>query len=272
MLRGCFVHERHAREWDLPRFAGWWGHDEQSRFEMGPDFRAMPGADGWQLSNPSIVSLAVLRASMDIFHEAGMERLRAKSVSLTGLFGVSAESERPLAAIFRSSRRVNKDRRGAQLSIRIPQNGRGSVQNGWPEKALWATGGSPTLSGWHQCRFTTRITMFFGLFSDSLPRSARGWEHVRVDVDDYFSNIRPSRASPYTLSVGLHFGATTRQVDGNRVRSGVRSRVRVSVGAAKCWADRLRRSDAVASAFLRDACRSSRTSKPAIKRPSYSGR
>jgi kynureninase len=56
---GCFVHERHARAWDVPRFAGWWGHDEQSRFEMGPEFQAIAGADGWQLSNPSIVSLAV---------------------------------------------------------------------------------------------------------------------------------------------------------------------------------------------------------------------
>jgi kynureninase len=73
-----------TRAWELPRFAGWWGHDEESRFEMGPKFQPMPGADGWQLSNPSIVSLAVLRASMDIFHEAGMEQLRAKSVVLTG--------------------------------------------------------------------------------------------------------------------------------------------------------------------------------------------
>jgi kynureninase len=81
---GCFVHERHAHAWELPRFAGWWGHDERTRFEMGPDFQPMSGADGWQLSNPSIVSLAVLRASLDLFHEATMERLRAKSISLTG--------------------------------------------------------------------------------------------------------------------------------------------------------------------------------------------
>jgi kynureninase len=73
-VAGCFVHERHARAWGLPRFSGWWGHDEKSRFEMGPEFQAMSGADGWQLSNPSIISLAVLRASMDIFHEAGMEK------------------------------------------------------------------------------------------------------------------------------------------------------------------------------------------------------
>jgi kynureninase len=121
-VAGCFVHDRHARAWDLPRFAGWWGHDEQSRFEMGPDFRAMPGADGWQLSNPSIVSLAVLRASMDIFHEAGMDRLRAKSVSLTSyLEFLLSEKASPGFSIITPR---ETERRGAQLSIRIPQKGR----------------------------------------------------------------------------------------------------------------------------------------------------
>ena len=125
-VAGCFVHERHARAFDLPRFAGWWGHDEESRFEMGPDFRAMRGADGWQLSNPSIVSLAVLRASMDIFHEAGMERLRAKSVSLTGyLEFLLHEKAAPGFSIITPH---EKDRRGAQLSIRLHQNGRALCQ------------------------------------------------------------------------------------------------------------------------------------------------
>ena len=120
-VAGCFVHERHARAWALPRFAGWWGHDEQSRFEMGPNFQPMPGADGWQLSNPSIVSLAVLRASMDIFHEAGMERLRAKSVTLTGYleFLLSQNESSNISVITPHE----NERRGAQLSVQIPQNG-----------------------------------------------------------------------------------------------------------------------------------------------------
>ena len=119
---GCFVHERHAQAWDLPRFAGWWGHDEESRFKMGPDFQAMPGADGWQLSNPSIVSLAVLRSSMDIFHEAGMERLRAKSVLLTGyLEFLLSQKASPKFSIITPR---EKERRGAQISIRIPHSGR----------------------------------------------------------------------------------------------------------------------------------------------------
>ncbi len=121
-VAGCFVHERHARAWDLPRFAGWWGHDEKSRFEMGSEFRAMSGADGWQLSNPPIVSLALLRASMNVFHEAGMERLRAKSVTLTSylefLLGQKA------SAAFSIITPREKERRGAQLSIRVPEHGR----------------------------------------------------------------------------------------------------------------------------------------------------
>jgi len=121
-VAGCFVHERHARAWDLPRFAGWWGHDEESRFEMGSEFRPMPGADGWQLSNPSIVSLAVLRASMDIFHEAGMERLRAKSVTLTAYLEFLLSQKPP--ANFSIITPREKERRGAQLSIRISEKGR----------------------------------------------------------------------------------------------------------------------------------------------------
>lgn len=82
---GCFVHERHTRNTSLPRFAGWWGHDKATRFHMGPDFHAIPTVEGWQLSNPPILSLAAIRASLDVFMEAGgMKALRAKSEKLTG--------------------------------------------------------------------------------------------------------------------------------------------------------------------------------------------
>ena len=83
-IAGCFVHERHASNPRLPRFAGWWGHEKQTRFRMGADFQAIASAEGWQVSNPSILSMAALRASMEIFDDAGMERLRAKSELLTG--------------------------------------------------------------------------------------------------------------------------------------------------------------------------------------------
>ena len=119
---GCFVHARHARAWDLPRFAGWWGHDEKTRFQMGPDFHPMPGAEGWQLSNPPILALAPLRASMEIFAEAGMDRLRAKSVALTGYMEFLLR--RQGRANFSVITPQEPERRGAQLSIRLPRNGR----------------------------------------------------------------------------------------------------------------------------------------------------
>lgn len=81
-LGGVFVHERHA-EAQLPRFEGWWGHDKARRFEMAPRFSPIRGAEGWQLSNPPILQLAALRASMELFDRAGMPSLRAKGDRLT---------------------------------------------------------------------------------------------------------------------------------------------------------------------------------------------
>lgn len=83
---GCFVHEKHGQNLDLPRLAGWWGNDPATRFRMQlePRFIPRPGADGWQLSNPPIFSLAPLRASMELFDAATMPALRARSERLTG--------------------------------------------------------------------------------------------------------------------------------------------------------------------------------------------
>ena len=109
-----------ARE--LPRFAGWWGHDEKTRFQMGPDFHPMPGAEGWQLSNPPILALASLRASMDIFAEAGLHRLRAKSLGLTGYHAISPRPTYFGEVLHHHS--ADRAKRGAQLSIRLPIDGR----------------------------------------------------------------------------------------------------------------------------------------------------
>ncbi len=83
---GAFIHERHGRNTRLPRFAGWWGNDPTTRFQMHREtrFAAREGADGWQVSNPPILSMAPLAASLSMFDEVGMEALRAKSERLTG--------------------------------------------------------------------------------------------------------------------------------------------------------------------------------------------
>jgi kynureninase len=121
-VAGCFVHQRHACSRGAPRFAGWWGHDEKTRFQMEPEFHAMAGAEGWQLSNPPILALAPLRASMEIFSEAGMECLRAKSISLTGYMEFLLRlNPSPKFSVITPS---EEGRRGAQLSIRLPQQGR----------------------------------------------------------------------------------------------------------------------------------------------------
>lgn len=115
-VAGCFVHERHART-DRPRFAGWWGHDQATRFAMGPDFVPTPGADGWQLSNPPILALAPLRVSLEIFHRAGMTRLRGKSVALTGY--LESLIRMHLAGIIDIVTPREPERRGCQLSLRV---------------------------------------------------------------------------------------------------------------------------------------------------------
>lgn len=116
-IGGCFVHERHARGGDVPRFAGWWGHDPALRFQMGPDFNPIPGAQGWQISNPPVLSAAPLLASLDIFSRAGLGRLREKSMALTGFLQRLIDERLPgVVDIITPSAPAD---RGSQLSLRI---------------------------------------------------------------------------------------------------------------------------------------------------------
>src|SRR5258708_18634312 len=168
-LGGCFVHDRHARAWEIPRFAGWWGHDERVRFQMAPNFQPMTGAEGWQISNPSILSLAALRASMDIFHEVGMERLRAKSVTLTGYleFLLSQNESSNFSVITPHE----DDRRGAQLSVQISQNGRAlcgrlareGIVGDWRGPHTFPVAPAPLYNSYHDVfRFVQRFTAAIG--------------------------------------------------------------------------------------------------------------
>ncbi|WP_417290261.1 kynureninase [Corallibacter sp.] len=116
-LAGAFVHERHAHDKSLNRFTGWWSHNKQTRFNMRHEFDVLPGAEGWQLSNPPILSLAAIRASLDIFAEVGMEVLTEKSKKITGYF------EFLLKQLGEDTIRIitpeNPKERGCQLSIQV---------------------------------------------------------------------------------------------------------------------------------------------------------
>ena len=116
-VAGCFVHERHGAS-NLPRLAGWWGHEAATRFRMAPEFVPSAGAEGWQLSNPPVLALAPLRASLEQFDRAGgMAVLRAKSEKLTGF--LDSLVRRRLGDVLEIITPAEPARRGAQLSLRV---------------------------------------------------------------------------------------------------------------------------------------------------------
>ncbi|MFM7666727.1 MAG: kynureninase [Bacteroidota bacterium] len=126
-VSGMFVHERHANKPELPRFSGWWGYNKESRFKMEPGFVPMPGAEGWQLSNAPVLGMAAHLASLELFHEAGMERIGRKRDILTAFLefiiqDVSEQNkERCTFEIITPS---DKTKRGAQLSILVHGQGK----------------------------------------------------------------------------------------------------------------------------------------------------
>eukprot|EP00218_Dolichomastix_sp_CCMP3274_P005440 CAMPEP_0170157540 /NCGR_PEP_ID=MMETSP0033_2-20121228/66107_1 /TAXON_ID=195969 /ORGANISM="Dolichomastix tenuilepis, Strain CCMP3274" /LENGTH=391 /DNA_ID=CAMNT_0010394939 /DNA_START=15 /DNA_END=1187 /DNA_ORIENTATION=+ len=116
-LAGLFVHEKHAHNKELNRFAGWWGHDKETRFNMRFDFNPIPGAESWQLSNPPILSMAAIKASLDMFDEVGMNALREKSETLTAYFEyLINEIDTDRIKIITPS---SPEERGCQLSIQV---------------------------------------------------------------------------------------------------------------------------------------------------------
>ena len=121
-LGGVFVHERHSESYDLPRFTGWWGHNKETRFKMRDGFDPIAGAEGWQLSNPPILSMAAIRASLDIFDRAGIHKIREKSIQLTAylaelLSTLNSDKIRIMTPL-------EPERRGAQLSLQLKDSDR----------------------------------------------------------------------------------------------------------------------------------------------------
>jgi kynureninase len=129
-VSGIFIHEKYAHDSDLPRFAGWWGHDKEERFQMEAGFKPVPGAEGWQLSNAPVFSMAPHLASLQIFAEAGMDALRQKSLKLTAFMQEMVE------AVAKSSHTeleiitpADPGRRGCQLSLFAHGQGKSLFNN-----------------------------------------------------------------------------------------------------------------------------------------------
>ena len=123
---GCFVHEMHHNDTELPRFAGWWGHNKERRFKMEPQFDPVRGADGWQISNLPILSLAPYLASVEMFAEVGMDKLIEKRNRITSyLEFILHEIDKELeGAEFEILTPANQEERGCQLSVYLHGQGR----------------------------------------------------------------------------------------------------------------------------------------------------
>jgi len=121
---GAFVHERYADDPQLPRLAGWWGHREEDRFQMKPGFKPMYGVDGWQLSNANILPLAAQRVSLEIVADAGMDKIRQKSLKLTGFLEECIRTIDPAQQYITIITPEDPEERGAQLSLVFDSKGK----------------------------------------------------------------------------------------------------------------------------------------------------
>ena len=124
-VAGIFIHERHHNVRDIPRFEGWWGHDDKSRFLMDEVFEPMKTAEAWQLSNAPVLAMAAHRAALDLFDQTSMEELRKKSVHLTGILeGILLEIGQKHQTGWRLLTPADPKARGCQLSLFIPSEGK----------------------------------------------------------------------------------------------------------------------------------------------------
>lgn len=167
-VSGLFVHERHANRPELPRFAGWWGHDKSIRFQMESGFKPMEGAEGWQLSNAPVFGMAAHLASLEIFEEAGMDRIGAKRDLMTAYleFVIDDISERNKdRCTFELITPRDKTKRGAQLSIMAMGQGKAlfdalsalGVVADWREPNVIRVAPAPLYNSFEDCYWFGRL-------------------------------------------------------------------------------------------------------------------
>ncbi|MBK8606050.1 MAG: kynureninase [Chitinophagaceae bacterium] len=125
-VAGAYIHEKHVTNKELPRFAGWWGYKKETRFKMGKGFDPIPSAEGWQLSNAPILLMAAHKASLDIFEEAGMERLHEKRKQLAAYlhFVLNDINRRQVEKVLEIITPANVVERGCQVSIMMLKDGK----------------------------------------------------------------------------------------------------------------------------------------------------
>jgi len=125
-VSGAFIHNRHISNTSLPRLAGWWGHNKEERFKMGESFQPMLTAEGWQLSNAPVLSMAAHKAALDIFKEAGMQNLVAKGKLLSGylIFIINKINESSTKKTIEIITPLEDEKRGCQVSMLMLENGK----------------------------------------------------------------------------------------------------------------------------------------------------
>ncbi|MBK8774032.1 MAG: kynureninase [Chitinophagaceae bacterium] len=125
-VSGVFIHERHSSDTSLQRFAGWWGHDKENRFLMEQGFLPIPSAEGWQLSNAPVLSMAAHKAALDVFEEAGWENVFAKNKMLNQyLWHVLDEVNHSFGEkVFDIITPLNEQEHGCQISLLITKDGK----------------------------------------------------------------------------------------------------------------------------------------------------
>jgi len=169
---GVYIHQKHAGNKELPRFAGWWGYVKETRFQMEKGFHAIPTAEGWQLSNAPVLSMAAHKAALDIFDEAGMGELTAKTKLLSSylIFILENVNERIEGQPIRIITSKNENERGCQVSFVIKEKGKqlfewlteNGVSGGWREPEVIRMAPVPLYNSFEEIwQFGNMVESFF---------------------------------------------------------------------------------------------------------------